>query len=95
VPVKFAINVADAVDPTMPFVHNEELVLLIYETGSPDDLLHVAVFGDGARDYRIDEEGEFYITNFKTLRKATEYNVQINRGEFEIGSFTFATVRGK
>ena len=93
VPVKFAINVAAAVDPAMPFVHSEELVFLIYETGSPDEILHEAVFGDGARDYRIDEEGEFYITNFKTLRKATEYTVEINRGGFEIGSFTFATVR--
>jgi hypothetical protein len=95
VPVKFSINVDSAVDPATPFVHNEDLVISIYETDSPDVILQEATFGEEARAYRIDDHVGFYITNFKTLRAATEYTVSISRGDFVIGSFGFATVRGK
>jgi hypothetical protein len=95
VPIKFSITVAGTVDPAMPFVHNEQLVIRIYETGAPDELLHEAVFGSEAADYRIDDGAEMYITNFKTLRRPCEYMVLITRGDLEIGIFSFLTVRGR
>ena len=58
-------------------------------------ILQEATFGEEARAYRIDDHVGFYITNFKTLRAATEYTVSISRGDFVIGSFGFATVRGE
>jgi hypothetical protein len=95
VPVKFSINVVSSVDPAMPFVYNEELVVLIYETDKPDTVLHEATFGIGSRNYRINSAAGFYITNFKTLRHPTDYTVEIRRDGFEIGRFTFSTVRGR
>ena len=58
-------------------------------------MLHEATFGTGSRDYRISGDAGFYITNFKTLRRPTEYTVEIWRNGFEIGGFTFSTVRDK
>jgi len=68
-------------------------VIVIHETDAPDVVLHEATFGDGSRDYRISDVDEHYITNFKTQRQPTEYTVRIMRGDFEIGSFSFVTVR--
>lgn len=95
VPIKFAINVTAAVDPAMPFVHNEDLVIVVYATDSPGAVLQESTFGVESTDYRIDGIGELYITNFKTLREPTGYTVRVVRGDVEIGSFSFATVRGR
>jgi len=93
-PVKFSLRVFEIVDPAMPFVYNEELTIVIYEAGDPDNILQTSTYGDTARDYRIDSTGELYITNFRTIRKnLTTYVVEIYRKDMLIGSFTFETVK--
>jgi PKD repeat protein len=92
-PVKFSLRVAEAVDPAQPFVYNEELTIRIYEEGQAEDVLQESIFGDAARDYRIDSIGELYITNFRTLKaKPTSYIVDIWRRDMLLGSFEFATI---
>lgn len=56
-------------------------------------LLQESTFGVTSKDYRIDDQGEFYITNFKTLRTPSQYRVEIYRGQYMIGTFSFATQR--
>ena len=92
-PVKFALRVAATVDPLQPFVYNEELVIDIYATDQPDDILQESTFGDHARDYRINSSQELYITNFRTLRTPKEYRVEVYRKDMLIDSFTFETVK--
>ena len=92
-PVKFSLRMAEAVDPAQPFVYDEELEVRIYDgAGNPSQ---ISVYGDTARDYRIDTEAEKYITNFRTGKKPAEYTVEIWRisKNFMIGSFTFETVK--
>ncbi len=91
-PVKFALRVIAAVDPSMPFVVNQELDIFISDTSS-DDIMQHSTFGDGSRDYRINEITEIYITNFKTHKTPTSYLVNIYRKDFFIGDFGFATVK--
>jgi uncharacterized protein YegL len=90
-PVKFALRIAASVDTNQPFVYNEELTIKIYATANPNEILQESTFGDTARDYRI--SSVHYITNFKTLKTPMEYTVTIYRKDFEIGSFTFQTVK--
>ena len=90
-PVKFALVVAAEVDPAQPFVYNEELRIEIFATADPDDILQESYYGDTARDYRI--SSVLYITNFKTLKTPMEYTVAIYRDTFDVGSFTFETVK--
>lgn len=92
-PVKFALRIAESVNPNTPFVRNEELEIRICETSDPDNILQSSLFGDKATDYRINSDTELYITNFKTSKTPTEYTVEIWRAakEFLIGSFTFET----
>jgi hypothetical protein len=92
-PVKFALRVAAAVDPLQPFVYNEELVIRICATNNPSVILQESRFGDTARDYRINTISEHYITNFKTLSTPMEYTVTVSRDNFDLGSFTFKTVK--
>ncbi|MDH5783411.1 MAG: hypothetical protein OEZ35_07105 [Candidatus Bathyarchaeota archaeon] len=93
-PVKFSLRVFENVDPAKPFVYNEELTIVIYEEGDPDNILQTSTYGETARDYRIDSIGELYITNFKTIRKKlTTYVVEICRKDLLIGWFTFKTVK--
>ena len=92
-PLKFSLRVSTPEDPAQPFVRSEELTVRVFETDQPDDVLQESVLGDGARDYRIDADGELYITNFKTSKQPTDYTVEIWRGELLIGSFSFATTR--
>jgi squalene-hopene/tetraprenyl-beta-curcumene cyclase len=92
-PVKFALRVAASVDPLQPFVYNEELVIRIYATCNPNVILQESRFGDTAKDYRINTIEEHYITNFKTLKTPMEYTVTVYRDNFEIGGFTFKTVK--
>ena len=93
-PVKFSLRVVEAVDPAQPFVYNEELTIVIYEEGDPDEILQTSTYGDTARDYRIDSEDEHYITNFRTIgKKPKTYVVEIYRKGMLIGSFTFETVK--
>ena len=68
-PVKFSLRVVEAVDPTMPFVWNEELEIIIYEKNNPDEILQHSTYGTTSVDYRINTEDELYITNFKTSKK--------------------------
>jgi len=91
-PLKFALRVAAEVDPNQPFVYNEELRIEIYATSNPDDILQESYFGDKSRDYRI--SSVHYITNFKTIKGTPmEYTVTVYRETFDVGSFTFETVK--
>lgn len=94
-PVKFALRIAESVNPNTPFVRNEELEIRIYETSNPENILQSSLLGDKATDYRINGATEIYITNFKTSKTPTEYTVEIWRAakQFHIGSFTFETRR--
>ncbi len=92
IPVKFALRVIEAVDPTMPFVVNQELDIYITDTTTGEILQH-STYGDGSTDYRINELSEQYITNFKTHKTPTAYLVSIYRRDFYIGDFTFSTVK--
>jgi len=91
-PVKFALRVAAEIDPDQPFVYNEELRIEIFATADPDNILQESYYGNTARDYRI--SGVHYITNFKTIKRTPmEYTVAIYRDTFDVGSFTFETVK--
>jgi len=91
VPVKFTITMAAAADPSMASVRRTDLAVVIYETAKPGVVLQRATFGVRSRDYRIDDIGRFYITNFRSLRRPTEYTVEVTRAGLVIGSFTFVT----
>ncbi len=91
-PVKFALRVAAEVDPNQPFVYNEDLRIDIFDTANPDSILQESYYGDSARDYRI--SSVLYVTNFKTIKRTPkEYTVAIYRETFDVGSFTFETVK--
>jgi hypothetical protein len=92
-PVKFSLRVAASVDPTQPFVYNEELTIKIYATDKPSNILQTSTFGETSRDYRIDIPSEKYITNFKTLSSPKTYRVEIWRKDMLIGSFEFKTTK--
>jgi len=89
-PVKFSLRVAASVDPLQPFVYNEELIISINAT-ELNEILQESTFGDTNTDYRI--SNVLYITNFKTLRTSMEYEVTVYRDTFEVGSFTFETMK--
>jgi len=94
-PVKFSLTVAESTDPEQPFVYNEDLEIVIYAKDNPGDILQTSIFGDTARDYRIDIENELYITNFHTLATPATYVVEIYRykaGGMLLDSFEFSTV---
>ncbi len=94
-PIKFSLRVSEVVDPNQPFVYNEDLMIKIYATSDPNDILQISEFGVESRDYRIDEPAEHYITNFKTLKVPKNYTVEIWRASnnFMVESFTFETVK--
>jgi len=92
-PVKFALRVAASVDPSQPFVYNEDLTIQIYATDDPSNILQTSTFGDTARDYRINSVSELYITNFQTLKTPKTYVVEIYRKGMLIGNFEFNTVK--
>lgn len=94
IPVKFAVRMDPAIDPSMAFVRNEALEVRIFKAlDSGDILLQIAQFGDTSTDYRIDGAEELYITNFRTDADPAVYIVEIWRGaiDFLIGSFSFET----
>ena len=91
-PVKFSLRVTEAVDPDMPFVRNEELDIKIYDK-STGLLLQHSTFGDSSNDYRINDDREQYITNFKTSKTPVSYVVEISRKGLLIGSFEFSTFK--
>jgi len=95
VPVKFSLRRAEHVDPSQPFVYTEDLEIRIYYAGNPGTILQTSLFGETSKDYRIDKEGELYITNFKTKEQPAEYVVEIWRtgSPFKVGNFTFETVK--
>jgi len=92
-PVKFSLRIAESVDPAQPFVYNEKLKIIIYD--SKGKILQTSLYGDTSKDYRIDTVVEKYITNFKTSKKPDKYVVEIWRlnKNFMIGSFSFETVK--
>jgi len=92
-PVKFSIRVIATVDPTQPFIRNEELTIKIYRKGYPGTILQTSTYGTTSKDYRIDPIGEKCITNFKTLSTPATYVVEIYRKGMLIGSFEFKTVK--
>ena len=75
-------------DGSPTFVWNEELTIMIKQD---DAVLQTSTHGLTAIDYRIDSEGEHYITNFKTPKVAGEFAVEVWRGEHLIDEFTFST----
>jgi hypothetical protein len=89
-PVKFAMRVKASVDPAQPFVYNDDLTIKIFAESNPLNILQTSTFGSGSRDYRI-ENNNLYITNFQTSKTAMKYKVEIYRGTFWVGSFTFNT----
>ena len=91
VALKFTLRVDAAVDATRPFVYREDLNVRVSSVAAPAATVFLAVFGTGARDYRIDSSSETYITNFDTPSTPTTYLVEVRRGSFVIGSFSFAT----
>jgi hypothetical protein len=92
-PIKFSIKVKASVDPSQPFIYNEELTIKIYKKASPSNiLLQTSTFGTGSTNYRIDP-GRLYITNFKTLSTLATYRVEICRKGMLIGWFEFSTVK--
>jgi hypothetical protein len=95
VPIKFSLRIAEAVDPAMPFVYNEQLEIRIYKASEPGNILQTSLFGDTSTDYRINTPTELYITNFRTDKKPTTYAVEIWRTSknFGIGGFIFETTR--
>jgi hypothetical protein len=94
-PVKFALRVVAAVDPDMPFVYNEGLAIRIFDSSDLENVFQTSTYGDSSTDYRIDREGEKYVTNFKTSKTVAEYTVEIWRpsNSFEVGEFTFMTTK--
>jgi hypothetical protein len=92
-PVKFSLRIVPAVDPTEPFVRNEELTIKIYEKTNPETILQTSTYGINSTDYRINSTEEQYITNFKTLVIPKTYVVEIWRIPLLIGSFEFETVK--
>lgn len=92
IPVKFAIRVASNVDPLQPFVHNEGLEIQIYNAANPSVILQTSHYGISSINYRINDTGQFYITNFKTDKNPATYIVKITQTGLEIGEFTFMTV---
>lgn len=94
-PIKFTLRLRPETDPLRPFVYNEDLEILIYETNNSSIILQRSIYGETSRDYRIDTIAEHYITNFKTEKIPTQYTVEIWRPEkeFLIGSFDFETQR--
>jgi hypothetical protein len=93
IPVKFSLRIAAAVDPAQPFVRNEELTIKIYETGKPGVVLQTSRYGSTAKDYRIDEVADLYVTNFKTMSTPKQYTVEVWRKDFKVDSFTFKTTK--
>ncbi len=92
-PVKFSLGVKASVDPARPFVQNQELTIKIFAQNSAGAILQTSTFGTTSKDYRIDPEGELYITNFRTLRVPKIYMVEIYRKDCLIDSFEFSTVK--
>lgn len=90
-PVKFSLRVAEIVDPAMPFVRNEELRILIYDSEEPGVILQESFYGDTSKDYRTDST-TLYITNFRTSKIPKTYVVEVWRGyNMLIDSFEFST----
>lgn len=92
-PVKFSLRIIEEINPDMPFVINQELEIRIYDESDPSEILQCSKYGDTSKDYRIDETGELYITNFKTSKTPATYIVEIYRGDYKIGWFSFDTVK--
>ena len=94
-PIKFSLRIDEGVDPTQPFVYNEELEIRIYDEANSDLILQKSHLGDTSKDYRIDNEGELYITNFKTSKNPAKYIVEIWRisNNFFVDQFTFETFK--
>ncbi len=93
IPIKFSLRVTVAVDPSQPFVRNEELNIKIYEKKYPGNILQNSTYGPNSTDYRISSFEEQYITNFKTSKIPTTYVVEIWRNNLLIGNFEFKTVK--
>ncbi len=89
-PIKFALRIAAAVDPTQPYVRNQELTITIAGGGQ---VLQTSTYGLKSTDYRIDDSGRLYITNFQSQKTPMQYTVEVLRKGMSIGSFTFATIK--
>jgi hypothetical protein len=91
-PIKFSIEVSAPGDSQGNFVRNEELTIKIKQG---DTILAECHYGITSTDYRIDDAGELYITNYKTPKKPGLFTVEVwrNRANFLLGVFQFETSR--
>jgi len=94
-PIEFALRIDEAVDPSQPFVCNEDLEIRFYTLAEPPVLVQTSHLGERATGYHIDTGDEHHITKFKTRGEPTVYGVEIWRmnRDFLIDSFTFETDR--
>ena len=47
-PIKFSLRVCEAVDPSQPFVYNEELRIAVFPTGDAGNVLQESFYGDSS-----------------------------------------------
>jgi len=57
-PVKFSLRIAEAIDPAIPFVHNAQLEIKIFDASNLTTVLQTSVYGDTSKDYRINDMEE-------------------------------------
>jgi hypothetical protein len=67
-------------------------MIKIYEVGYSEEILQTSYYGTTSLSYRIDAIGQFYITNFKTLKTPANYIAEVYLSETLLGSIQFRTV---
>jgi|GEM_PF-2863494 len=95
-PVRFALQVKEDVDAETPFVYSEHLEVRIrLKAGENKNPLQSSFFGRGRTAYRINEQKEYYVTNFRTLLIPAEYIVEVRctANDLVLDSFEFETER--
>lgn len=91
VPVTFGVVVAPKIDPSRPFVSNQELEVRISRATAPTVPLQVSHYGSSATGYRI--SGDKYVVNFTADKAPAVYLVQVFKKDVKIGEFTFRTAK--
>jgi hypothetical protein len=76
-----------------PPVYNEELEIRIFKTSNPSTIIQTFKFGLTSHDYRISEDLEQYICNFKTPKIPGDYTAQVVFNGLTIGTIHFSTVK--
>ena len=98
IPIKYSLRIAEAADPSEPFVDRTDLVIRAYKPGlDGPELVQEFFFGEGADCYRVAPGGELYIGNFQTDKVPGQYMFEVRRtrNDFLLGSFTVETDRNE